>query len=217
MKTLYNGSILFVATICLCSFQSKEWRQLFNGKDLSGWEQVGPGKFVVEDGKLKTEGGMGMIYFPAEKFGNSMIRVVYTVKDNDTNSGVFIRVPEKSSDPWLAVNKGYEVQIDNGTRHVGGEYHCSGVLYSLTKAMSHPQKKPGEWNTLEITLDGPRTIVVLNGEKVTDFKEGDTVPAKTRDFEPERGPRPLTGYIGIQNHDDLSTAYFKEIAVKQLK
>jgi hypothetical protein len=217
MKTLYNSLILFLVTICLCSFQTNEWRQLFNGKDLSGWEQVGPGKFVVENGQLKTEGGMGMIYYPAEKFGNVVIRAVYTVKDNDANSGVFIRLPEKSSDPWDAVNKGYEVQIDNGTRHVGGEYHCSGVLYSLTKAMSHPQKKPGEWNTLEITLEGPRTIVFLNGEKVTDFKEGDQVPPKTRDFEPERGPRPLTGYIGIQNHDDLSTAYFKEIAVKPLK
>ena len=217
MKTLYNSLFLFVATFCFFSFQSKEWRQLFNGKDLSGWEQVGPGKFVVEDGKLKTEGGMGMILFPSEKFSNVVIRVVYTVKDNDANSGVFIRLPEKPADEWEAVNKGYEVQIDNGTRHVGGEYHCSGVLYSLTKAMSHPQKKPGEWNTLEITLDGPRTIVVLNGEKVTDFKEGDAVPAKTRDFEPERGPRPLTGYIGLQNHDDLSVAYFKEIAIKPLK
>ena len=89
------------------------WRQLFNGKDLAGWEQVGPGKFVVEDGKLKTMGGMGMIYYPAEKFGDVVIRAVYTVKDNDSNSGVFIRIPEKSADPWVAVNKGYEVQIDN--------------------------------------------------------------------------------------------------------
>jgi len=217
MKTLYHNLILFIVTLCLFSFQKKEWRQLFNGKDLSGWEQVGPGKFVVENGQLKTEGGMGMILFPAEKFGNSVIRVVYTVKDNDVNSGVFIRLPEKPADEWQAVNTGYEVQIDNGTRHVGGEFHCSGVLYSMTKAMAHPQKKPGEWNTLEITLDGPRTIVFLNGEKVTDFKEGDAVPAKTRDFEPERGPRPLSGYIGIQNHDDLSTAYFKEIAIKPLK
>jgi len=217
MKTLHSSLILFVVATCLFSFQKREWRQLFNGKDLSGWEQVGPGKFEVENGQLKTIGGMGMIYFPAEKFSNSVIRVVYTVKDNDVNSGVFIRVPDKPTDEWYAVNKGYEVQIDNGTRHVGGEYHCSGVLYSLTKAMSHPQKKPGEWNTLEITLDGSRTIVVLNGEKVTDFKEGDAVPPKTRDFEPERGPRPNEGYIGIQNHDDLSTAYFKEIAIKPLK
>ena len=217
MKTLQNGLVLFLAALCLSSFQTKEWRQLFNGKDLSGWEQVGPGKFVVEDGKLKTEGGMGMILYPAEKFGDVMIRVVYTVKDNDVNSGVFIRLPEKSTDPMGAVNTGYEVQIDNGTRHVGGEYHGSGVLYSLTKAMSHPQKKPGEWNELEITLDGPRTIVFLNGVKVTDYREGDPVPPKTRSFEPDRGPRPLAGYIGIQNHDELSTAYFKEIAVKPLK
>lgn len=217
MKTTSHSLLLFILASGLFSFQGKEWRQLFNGKDLSGWEQVGPGRFVVENGQLKTEGGMGMILYPAEKFKDVMIRVVYTVKDNDVNSGVFIRLPDKPKDEWQAVNTGYEVQIDNGTRHVGGEYHCSGVLYSLTKAMSHPQKKPGEWNTLEITLDGSRTIVVLNGQKVTDFKEGDPVPPKTRDFEPERGPRPVEGYIGLQNHDDLSTAYFKEIAIKPIR
>jgi len=200
-----------------CSVKEKNWRQLFNGKDLTGWEQVGPGKFEVEDGVLKTVGGMGMILYPSEEFGDAVIRVVYKVKDNDCNGGVFIRIPEKPTDEWYAVNKGYEVQIDNGTRHVGGDYHCTGVLYSLTKAMSHPQKLPGEWNTMEITLDGPRTIVFVNDEKITDFTEGDSVPAKTRDFEPDRGPRPLTGYIGLQNHDSLSTVYYREVAVKSLK
>src|SRR5438046_4060468 len=101
--------------------QTNAWRQLFNGKDMKGWEQVGPGKFVVEDGKLKTVGGMGMLLYPAEKFGDVVIRVVYTVKDNDCNSGVFIRIPEKPADEWVAVNTGYEVQMDNGVRHVGGE------------------------------------------------------------------------------------------------
>lgn len=203
--------------LIFCSCQDQKWNQLFNGKDLSGWEQVGPGEFVVENGLLKTVGGMGMIYYPAEKFGDVIIRVVYNVKDNDCNSGVFIRIPDKPSDEWVAVNKGYEVQIDNGTRHVGGDYHCTGVLYSLTKAKAHPQKNPGEWNTMEITLDGPRTIVYVNNELVTDFTEGDEVPPKTRDFEPDRGPRPLSGYIGLQNHDALSVAYFKEVAVKPLK
>lgn len=203
--------------LIVCSCQDQKWQQLFNGKDLTGWEQVGPGEFVVENGLLKTVGGMGMILYPAEKFGNVIIRVVYNVKDNDCNSGVFIRIPDKPTDEWMAVNKGYEVQIDNGTRHVGGDYHCTGVLYSLTKAKAHPQKNPGEWNTMEITLNGPRTIVYVNDELVTDFTEGDEVPPKTRDFEPDRGPRPLSGYIGLQNHDDLSVAYFKEVAVKPLK
>jgi hypothetical protein len=209
--------LMLVVVMSSWSFQDEKWRHLFNGKDLSGWQQVGPGEFVVEDGLLKTVGGMGMILYPAEKFSNVIIRVVFKVKDNDCNSGVFIRLPEKPADEWAAVNTGYEIQIDNGTRHVGGEYHCTGVLYSLTKALAHPQKKSGEWNTMEITLDGQRTIVYVNGEKVTDFTEGDAVPPKTRDFEPERGPRPESGYIGLQNHDALSTAYFKEVTVKPLK
>jgi len=200
-----------------CLAQTQEWQQLFKGKDLSGWEQIGPGEFVIEDGVMKTIGGMGMILYPAEKFGDVVIRVVYTVKDNDSNAGVFIRLPEKPIDPMAAVNAGYEVQIDNGTRHVGGDFHCTGVLYSLTKAMAHPQKNPGEWNTMDITLDGSKTIVHLNGIKVTEYKEGDAVPPKVRDFEPDRGPRPESGYIGLQNHDPESTAYFKEVAVKSLK
>jgi hypothetical protein len=209
--------LVTASALISCSNQEKNWRQLFNGTDLSGWEQVGPGQFVVEEGLLKTVGGMGMILYPAEKFSNVVIRVVYKVKDNDVNSGVFIRLPEKPADEWMAVNHGYEVQIDNGTRHVGGDYHCTGVLYSLTKAKSHPQKAPGEWNTMEITLEGQRTIVYVNGEMVTDFTEGDPVTEKTRDFEPERGPRPESGYIGLQNHDELSTCWFKEIAVRPIK
>ena len=209
--------VILSVVLISCSDQDGKWRQLFNGKDLSGWEQVGPGSFVVEEGLLKTVDGMGMILWSAEKFSNVIIRVVFKVKDNDCNSGVFIRIPEKPADEWAAVNNGYEVQIDNGTRHVGGDYHCTGVLYSLTKAMAHPQKSPGEWNTMEITLDGQRTIVFVNGEKVTDFTEGDPVPEKTRDFEPDRGPRPESGYIGLQNHDALSTAWFKEVAVRPLK
>ena len=207
--------VLFLMVIA--SSQAQEWQQLFNGSDLSGWEQVGPGEFIIEEGLMKTVGGMGMILFSAEKFGDVVIRVVFKVKDNDSNSGVFIRLPEKPKDAMAAVNAGYEVQIDNGVRHVGGVYHCTGVLYSLTKAMAHPQKNPGEWNTMEITLDGLKTIVHLNGTKVTEFKEGDEVPPKTRDFEPDRGPRPASGYIGLQNHDGESTAYFKEVAVKPLK
>jgi hypothetical protein len=70
---------------------------------------------------------------------------------------------------------------------------------------------------MDITLEGPKTLVYVNGEKVTEYIEGEPVPPKTRDFEPNRGPRPLSGYIGLQNHDSLSVVYFKEVAVKPLK
>ncbi len=40
---------------------SSDWRPLFDGRSLEGWEHVGPGKFMVEDGLLRTEGGMGLL------------------------------------------------------------------------------------------------------------------------------------------------------------
>ena len=161
-------ALLLILVFAMGSSRAQEWRQLFNGKDLTGWEQVGPGHFVVEDGLLKTVSGMGMILYPAQKFENVVIRVVFKVKDNDCNSGVFIRLPEKPKDEWDAVNHGYEVQIDNGTRHVGGDFHCTGVLYSLTKALAHPQKAPGEWNVYEIRLNGPNLRVSVNGKLVNE-------------------------------------------------
>jgi len=190
---------------------SDAWRPLFNGKDLDGWAHVGPGRFVVEDGVLRTEGGMGLLWYTREKFADTTLRIVYRApKPEDAgNSGVFIRIPEKPTEPWMPVNKGYEVQIDESD----DDLHRTGVLYSFTKARGRPTLR--EWNTMEITLDGDRTVVVVNGVTITDFREGDAVPARSKPYEPELGVRPISGYIGLQNHDDHDVVLFREISVRR--
>lgn len=153
-----------------------------------------------------------------EKFQNCIIRVVFAMRDSNSNSGVFIRIPTFPAEEWMPVNKGYEVQIDNAPEKSGeDDYHYTGMLYSLTKPLAKTGKPGPQWNKMEITLDGPRTIVYLNGVKVSDFKEGDPVPEKKFDFEPDRGPRPESGYMGIQNHSDVDVVFFKEVSVKPLK
>jgi hypothetical protein len=118
----------------------------------------------------------------------------------------------------MPVHYGYECQIDNAPEKSGeDDAHYTGVLYSMNHPLAKPAKAGPAWNTTEITLDGLRTIVYVNGVKVTDFKEGDPVPERKFDFEPFRGPRPETGYIGIQNHGPKDIVFFKEIAVKPLK
>jgi hypothetical protein len=189
-----------------------QWQPLFNGTDLTGWEHVGAGAFTIEDGQLKGQGGMGLLWYTGKKLGDAVIRVVYKPVDARSNSGVFIRIPEKPTEEWMPVNKGYEVQIDNAD----DDYHVTGVLYSLTKALAKPSKA-GEWNTMEITLDGPRTIITVNGVKVTDYTEGQPVPEKKASYEPDRGRRPNEGYIGLQNHSDQDVVYFKEVSVRPLK
>ena len=57
--------------------------------------------------------------------------------------------------------------------------------------------------------------MTVNGVKVTDFREGDPVGPRTKDWEPQRGPRPSSGYIGLQNHGDKDVVWFKEVSVRK--
>ena len=211
--------ILLIALSTIpASAQSSEWKQLFDGKDLAGWKHVGPGEMTVEGGLIRTHGGMGLLYWTGGKLGNCVVRVVYKMRDQNDNSGVFIRIPIEPREEWMPVHYGYEVQIDNEPEKSGeDDYHVTGTLYSLTKPLARPGKPGPEWNTMEITLDGPHTTVVLNGVRVTDYTEGGPVPEKKFNFEPQRGPRPLEGYMGLQNHSDNDIVFFKEVAVRSLK
>ncbi|MBL8173019.1 MAG: DUF1080 domain-containing protein [Bryobacterales bacterium] len=201
--------LVLLAAIAGCGLFAADGEALFNGKDLSGWKMVGPGRFVVENGMLKTEGGMGLLYFTGRKVGDATLRVVFKTTGARDNSGVFIRLPEEPKDPWYGVHNGYEVQIDAG----GDEWHSTGALYSLSKVSAKNQRPAGEWNTMDIQIRGQRTVVLLNGAKVNEFVGNQAVPERKMWFEPVRGPRPDEGYIGLQNHDGRSVVYFKEITV----
>jgi hypothetical protein len=189
-------------------------KALFDGKTLNGWEHVGPGRFVVEDGQLRTEGGMGLLWYSREKLGDCVIRVVYKTGTERSNSGVYIRIAEKPADPWYAVHHGFEVQIADGGKPTRG----TGSVYSFADAKAQPAK-PGEWNTLEVTLKGNRVSTAINGTPVADFDASELKPGAkevTGEGDPARGPRPEAGYIGLQNHDKDSTVFFKEVSVRPL-
>lgn len=196
---------------------STEWKELFNKKDLTGWKHVGHGSMVVEDSMIHGVGGMGLLYRAGEKYGNCVFKVEWKMQKENSNSGIFIRVPVEPLEEWMPVYYGNEVQIDNKPELSGeDEYHYTGTLYSFSKPLAKPGKPGPEWNTTEIYLDGLRTIVLINGVKVTDFTEGDKVPERKFDFEPYHGARPDSGYFGLQNHGDQDVVYFRRVAVRAL-
>ncbi len=210
IKTALPFALLAVLT---CA--AAERKQLFNGKDLTGWEQIRTDTndtYVVEDGILHSTGHSGDILYTQEKIGNATIHVVYKMSNEKGNSGVFIRIPELFKTEAGFINKGIEVQIDNRDN----DWHCTGVLYSMTKAKARPYKPAGEWNTMDITIDGQRTIVKVNDVLVTDYDGSSPVPPKVEPWEPDRGPRPDAGYIAVQAHDPTAVISFKEISVELL-
>jgi len=189
------------------------WRALFNGRNLDGWavaDDHGKPAYTVEDGAIRTQPGYGLLWYTREKIGNATLRVIYRTSNSRGNSGIFIRIPEAPPNENFAIHHGIEVQIDDRDN----DWHVTGVLYSMTKALCHAFKPGGEWNTMDITLDGLRTIVKLNGALVTDYDGISPVPPRVFPWEPERGPRPESGYIALQHHDDHAVIWFREISVK---
>ena len=189
------------------------WRALFNGKNLDGWAVANAGgkpAYTVEDGAIRTQPGSGLLWYTREKIGNATLRVVYRMSNSQGNSGIFIRIPDEPANETFAIHHGIEVQIDDRD----DDWHSTGVLYSMTKSLSRAFKPGGEWNTMDITLSGLRTIVKLNGALVTDYDGVSPVPQRAHEWEPERGPRPESGYIALQHHDDHAVIWFREISVR---
>ena len=169
---------------------------LFDGKSTTGWKQCGPGEFKVVDGALVTSGGMGMLWHQRE-FADFVLKLQYQVEDKRDNAGVFVRFPSPGNDPWVAVNQGHEIQIQDGD---GGK-DSTGAIYSFKDATGAEPKPPGQWNDYEVRVAGQTYTVTLNGKKINEF----TSPN-----------RPLRGHIGLQNHDPGSVVRFRNVTITEL-
>ncbi|MEU3979088.1 ThuA domain-containing protein [Streptomyces sp. NPDC026672] len=179
------------------------YRPLFDGTSLDGWQQAGPGSFTLsEDGTLTSTGGMGLLWYAASGFGSYSLKLDWKAEGDD-NSGVFVGFPP-SDDPWSAVDRGYEVQIDatdTPDRTTGAVY---GFRSADIKKRDRALNPPGEWNTYEIRVEGERLRIWLNGVKINDFTNTD--PARSlRD-----------GHLGIQNHGADDQVSFRDVRIKEL-
>jgi len=199
---LVTGLALSLALAAFAMPQTKpsgKWIELFNGKDQTGWKHIGKGSFAVEDGALVTQAGMGLLFYETRSFRDYTLEVEWKVNNKCNNSGIFVRFPEKSDDPWHAVTKGYEIQIDDCDKN--GLKFQTGSAYDQFAATRLASKPAGEWNKYQITIVGQHYTVVLNGEKVNEFD----------------GTRGIEGYIGLQNHDPTSRVSFRSVRVKEIK
>jgi cytochrome c len=192
-------------TECQAWTPDEGYRALYDGtgSSLDGWKMSGPGAFVQQDDcTIKTTGGMGLLSFK-EEFGAYSLKLDWKM-DGDDNSGVFVGYPEPGDDPWVAVNEGYEIQIDA----TDADDRTTGSIYTFQAAdlpaRDAALKPPGQWNSYEIVVQGQTIQVYLNGALINDFVSTD--PA-----------RDLTqGFVGIQNHGDGDDVSFRHIQIKEL-
>ena len=173
---------------------------IFDGRSLSGWQMAGAGRFIVAGGTLETEGGLGLLWYTLQQFSDFILRLDWQATHADDNSGIFLRFPNPGNDPFVAVNQGYEIQIDDLGQPDGNPIHQTGAVYSFAAPNKIASRPVGEWNTYEIQVSGQQYKITLNGELVTSFT----------------GNRGLQGHIGLQNHHPGARIAFRNLQVKAL-
>ncbi|MEO9326257.1 PKD domain-containing protein [Nocardioides sp. C4-1] len=174
---------------------------LFNGRNLDGWKQSGPGGFVVEDCTLTSFGGLGLLWNTTQQYDDYSMKLQFKLSDEGDNSGVFTRFPDPGNDPFNAVDDGHEIQIKEGQPN--DEPQKTGSVYNFDREDRRNAKPIGEWNDYEIRVTGQTYVMTLNGVEVNRY---------TSD-----GSRGITGYVGLQNHGDADVVSFRNVQIRELE
>ena len=191
----------------------KGFSPLFDGTTLKGWILMngkGPG-YVVRDGTIlcPTDGGGNL--FTDKEYGNFVLRLEFKFEAGG-NNGVGIRAPLEGD----AAYAGMEIQIlDHDHEKYKGWLKPTqrhGAVYDSIPPIADALKPAGEWNIEEITADGRKVRVILNGVLITDADlDSVTDPAILKKHP---GLARTKGHIGWLGHG--SNVQFRNIRIKEL-
>ncbi len=132
--------------------------QLFNGKDVSGWTFDNPSQsnnWKVQNASLVTTGA-GCNIITTRKFEDFKLHIEFNCPAK-ANSGVYLRGR-------------YEVQVEDDSLQEPPSHHMGGVYGFLAPSPELP-RKPGQWQSFDITLIGRNVTVVQNGQTIIDNRE----------------------------------------------
>jgi hypothetical protein len=171
---------------------------LFDGRTLEGWTRFGghESTWTVADGLLVCSGEGGGWLGTVRDYDNFVLRLEFRMTEG-SNSGVYLRAP---ADRSHISRTGLEIQLldELAPKHAHIQpWQRTGAIYHVAAPEPGHQKPPGQWNAMEIRLDGPHAVVVLNGATIVEDRL-DRHP----ELESEHtGLLRTSGRIGLQCHN----------------
>lgn len=144
-------------------------QQLFNGKDLNGWQAYGTEKWHVEEGLLISESGPDEQYgyLCTTEFYDDFVLTLEFLQEANGNSGVFFR----STVDGTKV-QGWQVEVAPPNKHTGGIYESYGRGWLIKpSARREAALMADAWNTMKIKAKGDRVTTWLNGKRMVRIKD----------------------------------------------
>ena len=166
------------------------WIALFDGQTLFGWQPHSQADWKVEDGAIVVAGGEKGLLCTSVQFSDFVLKADFQAAKG-TNSGIFLRTAPVVG-PDDIKTKCYELNIAPADNPFP-----TGSLVGRQKAKEVPESD--QWQSFEVTVDGPQVTVKLNGDEVLAYED----------------PQPISrGHIGLQLNE--GRVAFKNIKLKPL-
>ncbi|MEX2026481.1 MAG: DUF1080 domain-containing protein [Pirellulaceae bacterium] len=166
------------------------WICLFDGKTLFGWQPHSKADWKVEDEAITVTSGEKGLLCTSVQFSDYVLKAEFQAAKG-TNSGIFLRTAPVVGKDDIAT-KCYELNIAPSDNPFP-----TGSLVGRQKAQEVPESE--DWQSFEVTLDGPQVTVTLNGEEVLAYED----------------PQPIgRGNIGLQLNE--GTVAFKNLKLRPL-
>ena len=174
------------------------WRPVFSGVDFTGWTVRGKALWEVKDNTLVGTGGMGHIYYTAERFKDYEMRAMIRINE-DGNSGFYFRSrpPEDNIDGWP---RGYECQVDNHDMR-----NFTGAVYGKQNGKELITRDEA-WFSERVRVEGDHIRTWVNGVAVADMTD-------------DREAKGLLGFQvhGVGKKTEPLVVRWRNIRIKELK
>jgi hypothetical protein len=193
--------------------QGRGWTQLFDGTTLNGWKLMGgtgPG-YIVRDGAIVCPSNGGGNLMTERPYSDFVFRFEFKLAKGG-NNGVAIRCPIDGHPAY----DGMEIQILDDRDEMYKDikpWQAHGSIYNVVAAKRDALKPVGEWNKEEITANGRKIKVVVNGKTIVDA-DLNSVTGQILTAE-HAGMLRRSGHIGFAGHGP-SEVQFRNIWIKDM-
>ncbi|MBI3851450.1 MAG: DUF1080 domain-containing protein [Verrucomicrobia bacterium] len=188
------------------------FHSVFNSRDFAGWD--GPvSEYEVKDGAIVCRPKKGGTIFTKDEYSDFMARLEFKLPPGG-NNGLAIRYPGHGNPAYDGMCE-LQVLDDNYERATGEKIdprQAHGSAYGMVAAARGYQRPIGEWNFEEVTVQGSKIKVELNGfiilntdlANVKEYMANSAHPGKDR----------TSGHFGFAGHND--PVAFRDIRIKSL-
>ena len=196
----------------LASKGGNDFKSAFNGKNFEGW--AGPtNNYSVDHGSIQCMKGKGGTIYVNDELGNFSARMEFKLPPGG-NNGLAIRYPGSGDTAYVGMCE-LQVLDDSAKKYAKlhpAQYH--GSAYGMVPAARGYQRPVGEWNFQEVTVDGSRIRVELNGTLILNADLAN-VEKPMYDLGKFKGRLRKSGYFGLAGHGDAVS--FRNISIRNIK